>query len=117
MSRTLADKISDDVSSCFLRTDHFAATYTYTARGGATTSVTGVWIPDETPDLRMTRGEENFQSGKLMVASSVTVTRDGTFSINSQTWVVSGFGPADGGMKTIELTRQDVSSRAMGSVM
>lgn len=109
---TLAELMLTDVSDVFLNTNEHAATYTYTApRTGTTTSVTGVWSVDETPNLDVTRGVENCMSGELLVASSVSVLRSGTFSINGETWNVERVGPVNVGMRVLSLTRQVVSNR------
>lgn len=112
---TLADQMLSDVSTVFLNTDEHAGTYTYTApRTGTTSSVVGVWDIDETPNLEVTRGLENILTGKLLVDEAETIKKDGSFSINGETWQVESVGGENVGMRTIVLTRQVVSHRGNG---
>jgi len=116
MGRQLSDKIEDDVSNVFLRTKHFARTFTYTApRTGTTSSIVGVWTPDPTPRIDYERGLENVLTGKLMVASDESVTKDGSFSIDSENWFIESVGPIDHGDMCLVLTRQITSHRGNGA--
>lgn len=109
---TLAEQMLTDVDAVFLNVAEHAETYVYTApRTGTQTNITGVWEPDLTPNVDVTRGVENMLSGNLLAASSVTAVRTGTVSIASETWIVERVGPPLVGMRVLTLTRQVTSHR------
>ena len=115
MGRQLSDDLESDVQDCFFNTSHFGGEYTYTPpRSGSPTSITGVWRIDDVPNLEVTRGLENVLTGKLRVDDAETIKKDGSFSINGETWQVESVGGENVGTRTIVLTRQVTSHRGNG---
>lgn len=106
---TLKTQMNDDVSTVFLNTDDFAEAITYTADGESPTSINAVVERNEDTALDAFDTEHR-QEQRISITVSTTdvssFSRDDTFTIDSDLWLVDGRSqPNEFGMMTIELIR------------
>lgn len=113
---TLKTLIENQVGSVFLDTDHFAETVTRLPRGGTENpkSVTAIFMEGE-PDRDTSRGMEVVRKGELWVDDAVTVDVEDQWRINSELWQTLTVQGVAGGMRMLELQRNDIETRGLGT--
>ena len=113
MSLFTDDITSEAITDHF---DHFAETVTRYPLGVVANSepVTAIFIESK-PVRDTSRGEEVVRKGELHVKDSVTVDEKDQWLINSELWQTLAVGGVEGGMRILQLQRNDPETRGLGT--
>lgn len=110
---SLRDLMQSHAATVFLNTEHFGESVKHIA-GGLEATVTAI-VTIEPPERQQQDGDARVFRPKILVLESVLVRPGDTWRINGIEYQTEKIQPVTGdGLRTIELTRQDVLMRKGG---
>jgi len=112
---TLASQMSSDVTGVFLDTeDHAVSVIRRPARGGNTSDIVGVFDVTES-EVDVMNGKRVIHKAKLECAASAVIENEDTLTVGAEIWTVHAVGPANVGMKCVQLQRVEQKHQGSGS--
>lgn len=114
------EMVERDTDNVFFNTSEFAQTVTHWPGGdsGSATSITGVFIPEESR-RELVRGEEIVRPAVLWVDDTATITAKDVFVIDGSNYQTLKFDAVEYGARRIEVQRNDKdhTSRPSGGTL